>query len=92
MLHESDIGKLQEMDWGCDYAQNLWAEDVTQLATSFGDVNGNLIAYVLEGIPKLLRDHLDTDYDSWPAFVAAVQAVSPTRLQAEQQRQKDNDG
>ena len=73
------------MDWGCDYTQNLWAEDVAQLATSFGDVNGNLIAYVLEGIPKLLRDHLDTDYDSWPAFVAAVQAVSPTHLQAKRQ-------
>ena len=54
MLHESDIDKLREMDWGCDYTQNLWAEDIAQLATSFGDVNGNLIAYVLEGIPKLL--------------------------------------
>ena len=67
-------------------------EDVAQLATFFGDVNSNLIAYVLEGIPKLLRDHLDTDYDSWPAFVAAVQAVSPTHSQAERQHQKDNDG
>ena len=54
MLHELDIGELREIDWGCDYTQNLWAEDVAQLATSFGDVNSNLIAYVLEGIPKLL--------------------------------------
>ena len=71
------------MNRSWDYVQNLWAEEVAQLAVSMGDVGGNLIAYVLENVPTLLRDYLDADYDSWLAFVETVHAISPTHVQAE---------
>ena len=83
VLPELAIGELREMNRSWDYVQNLWAEEVAQLAVSMGDVGGNLIAYVLEKVPTLLRDYLDADYDSWLAFVEAVHAISPTHVQAE---------
>ena len=54
VLPESAIGELHETNHGWDYVQNLWAEEVAQLAVSMGDVGGNLIAYILENIPTLL--------------------------------------
>ena len=84
ILKEEDVGKwtIPSDKRKADYGQNIWATEVANMAVSMGDVEGNLITYVLETIPPLLRGHLDTDYDSWLAFVEAVRMVSLTHMQA----------
>ncbi|KAF8126378.1 hypothetical protein EV363DRAFT_1298745 [Boletus edulis] len=49
-----------------------------------------LIDHVIEGIPRLLKDHLNGDYDSWEVFEDAVRAVSVDRIQSDRRRQEEN--
>ena len=92
-LKEEDVGKwtIPSDKHKVDYRQNLWATEVANMAVSMCDIEGNLTTYVLETIPPLLQGHLNTDYNSWLAFVEAVCTVSLTCMRAKQQHQLDND-
>ena len=56
VLKEEDVGKwtIPSDKHKADYGQNHWATEVANMAVSMGDVEGNLITYILETIPPLL--------------------------------------
>ena len=89
-LKENNIGEWRQKEGVGDYSQNHWAEEVMSMAINAGDTQGRLIDFVIEGIPRILKDHLAGDYDSWEAFEDAVWAVPPDRLQAEKRRQEED--
>ncbi|KAF8125032.1 hypothetical protein EV363DRAFT_1402785 [Boletus edulis] len=90
VLKEMDIGVWQLKEDGGDYKQNIWAEEIVAMAKRVGDLKGTLIDHVIEGIPRLLKDHLNGDYDSWEVFEDAVRAVSVDRIQSDRRRQEEN--
>jgi hypothetical protein len=78
VLKRSDIGVLMP---DSNFAHVVWATKVSQLALGMGDLKGDLIEDVLNGIPDLLKDHLTGTYSTWDQFIKDVQRVSSIKLQ-----------
>ena len=64
------------------YAYIAWAECVNMLSIALGDTQGFLISVIHDMLPKALRNVIGTSHDTWPVFITAVRAVSPTVLQS----------
>ncbi|KAG1788456.1 uncharacterized protein HD556DRAFT_1403608 [Suillus plorans] len=85
-LKEGDIGALAPNG---NFAHVVWATEISQLALGMGDLKGDLIEDVLEGIPDLLKDHLTCSYSTWDEFVEDVLRVPSIKLQRSCEKLED---
>ncbi|KAG1798162.1 uncharacterized protein HD556DRAFT_1232622, partial [Suillus plorans] len=80
VLKEEEVGEWTQVGRTGNYAHVIWAINVSKLALGMGDVNGAMIEYTLEGIPNVLKDHLECAYTTWEEFVEDIQKVPNVKL------------
>ncbi|KAG1834276.1 hypothetical protein EV424DRAFT_1532530 [Suillus variegatus] len=80
VLKEEEVGEWMQVGWMGNYAHIIWAINVLKLALGMGDVNGAMIEYALEGIPNILKHHLECAYTTWEEFVEDIQKVPNVKL------------
>ncbi|KAG1818236.1 hypothetical protein EV424DRAFT_1540174 [Suillus variegatus] len=80
VLKEEEVGEWTQVGRTGNYAHVIWAINISKLALGMGDVNGAMIEYALEGIPNVLKDHLECAYTTWEEFVEDIQKVPNVKL------------
>ncbi|KAG6834125.1 hypothetical protein H0H93_011782, partial [Arthromyces matolae] len=83
------LGKTKLVGGREVYTHTAWADEMARLVLE-ADVTGTTyITQVRKGLPTIIRDKLEEEYESWTAFLTAVKGISATYIKEKKEDEEE---